>query len=361
MIKLFPLLLVLLVSVSSCKKEVDDEATGSDFDKSAFLTNAADNIIIPAYDKALSTAKDLQTATVTFTADASQGNLDELQAKWEIAFIAWQGASPFQFGPAENGSFKSIQEDIATFPINGTKTQNYITAGDNSLDNFDRDTRGFAGIDYLINKGTDAEVLTSFDVNKQGYLTAVVNDVVNRIANVTNLWRNGYRDQFVANTTTSAGGSISIYYNQFIISYEGNKTYKLAFPAGMGAGQTGVQPELLEAYYGGISLQLVKAHFTAIENIWYGKSTNGTNGVGFDDYLDAVEGESIKNETIVSMNNVWAKINAIPAGSLQTTLNTDKSTVVATVQEMQKHTRHFKSNLSTKIGIAITFSDGDGD
>ena len=354
-------LVLILIAVSSCKDK-EDTAIGTDFDKSAFLTNAADNIIVPAYEEALSKAEELKAATASFDANVTDASLTNLQEKWKLAFIAWQGASPFNFGPAENGSFKTIHEDIATFPINATLIEQYISAADNSLDNFDRDSRGFAGIDYMINKGTNTEVLASFDANRRAYLTAVVKDIVDRIENVHTLWTGSYRDEFVSNTTTSAGGSISKYYNQFLISYEGNKSYKLALPTGLGAGQTSVQPELLEAYYGEISLELVKAHFTVIENIWYGKSASGTNGSGFDDYLDAVAGGSeLKEQTITSLANVWAKINAIPLGSLTSTLNSDPSTVETTVEEMQKHTRYFKSDLSTKIGIAVTFSDGDGD
>lgn len=351
---------LILIAVSSCKDK-EDTAVGTDFDKTAFLSNAADNIIIPAYSDALSKAKELKTATATFEAKATQTNLTNLQDKWKAAFIAWQPAAPFNFGPAENGSFKTIHEDIATFPVNESLIEQYITAADYTLDNFDRDTRGFVGVDYLINKGTDTEVLASFNTNRKAYLVAIVNDIVNRIENVNTLWNGSYRDEFVGNTTTSAGGSISLYYNQFLISYEGSKTYKLALPAGLGAGQTSVQPELQESYYGDISLEIVKAHFTVIENMWYGNSSSGTEGSGFDDYLDAVDGNELKEQTITSIANVWAKINAIPTGSLTTTLNADPSTVEAAVEAMQKHTRYFKSDLSAKIGIAVTFSDGDGD
>ena len=354
-------IILLMVGVFACKKS-EDSAVNNDFDKSAFLTNAADNVIVPAYEIALSTSKELQTATATFTSETSQTNLMNLRAKWRSAFITWQGASPFNFGPAEDNSLRSIHEDIATFPVNSEKIDSYITAGDYSLMNYDRDTRGFSGVDYLINSGVDADVIESFDDNKKNFLTAVVNDIVVRIENVTTLWRGDYRASFVENTSTSAGSSISLYYNQFVISYEGSKTYKLALPAGLGAGQSAVEPDLLEAYYGEISLELIKAHFGAIENVWYGKSSDGTDGVGFDDFLEAVDGGAeVKSQTVASISNVWEKINAIPQGSLAETLSVDPSTVISTVEEMQKHTRYFKSDLTTKIGVAITFSDGDGD
>lgn len=347
--------------LSSCKKKDPVVDEDQQFDVGAFLLNAADNVIVPAYDKASSEAQNFQSAVYNFTADPSEENLLLLQSEWKEAFIAWQGAVPFNFGPAEDGSFKTIQEDINIYPVNTDKIEGYVNSGDNSLDNFDRDTRGFSGVDYLINKGTSIEVVNSFDTNRKAYLEAIAADIVTRIENVRTLWKESYRDEFVGNTSTSAGSSISYYYNNFVISYEGIKTYKLALPAGMGVGQSDVAPELLEAYYGEVSLDLVKANMTSVENIWYGKSSSGLDGIGFDDFLLTVDGTVLKSATITSLDNVWSKVNAIPEGSMIETLNKDPATVKEAVYEMQKHTRYFKSDLSAKIGVAITFSDGDGD
>ena len=353
-------IILLTIGIFACNKS-EDSAVNNEFDKSAFLTNAADNIIIPSYVNALASAKDLQSATTRFSSDPTEANLKNIQAKWKAAFVVWQSASPFNFGPAD-GTLKSLQELIATYPIKTSLTETIILGEDYSFNDFNLDTRGFSAIGYLIHNGSNEEVLASFDLKRINYLTAVVADVVTRIEEVTTSWQGSYRDVFVSNTSTSAGSSISFYYNQFVISYESSKKYKLGFPAGLGAGQSGVQAELLEAYYGEFSLELIKVHLTAIENIWYGKSAEGTNGIGFDDFLGAVDGgREVKNQTIISIEKVWGKINDIPQGSLAETLNSDPSTVKATVEEMQKHTRYFKSDLTTKIGVAITFSDGDGD
>jgi len=353
-------IILLTIGIFACKKS-EDSTVSSSFDHTAFLVNAADNIIVPSYSNALASVKDLETATASFSSDPTDVNLENVQTKWKAAFVVWQSASPFNFGPAD-GTLKSLQELIATYPINTSLTETIILGEDYSFKDFNLDTRGFSAIGYLIHNGSNEEVLASFDRNRITYLTAIVADVVTRIDEVTTAWQGAYRDVFVSNTSTSAGGSISFYYNQFVISYESSKKYKLGFPAGLGAGQSGVQPELLEAYYGEFSLELVKAHFTAIENVWYGKSSEGKNGSGFDDFLEAVDGGAeLKSQTISSLQNVRTKINAIPEGSLVETLNSDPSSVTSTVEEMQKHTRYFKSDLTTKIGIAITFSDGDGD
>jgi len=360
MIKNTLCILLITLGIFACKKS-EDSTVSNEFDDSAFLSNAADNLIVPAYVNALESAKELQTASNNFTANSTDANLVILQTKWKEAFLSWQIASPYNFGPAE-GTSKNIMEFIATFPIDITLTESIISAKDYSFNDFNVDTRGFATVGYLVNNGTNTELIASFDSYRKAYLSAVITDIVDRLSIVTSTWQSTYRDVFVANTGTATGGSISDYYNQFLISYEGNKNYKLAFPAGLGAGQSGVQPHLVEAYYGGFSLDLAETHLQAIENIWYGNSTDGTIGIGFDDFLETVEGgEELKTQTISSLENVWVKMNAIPKSSLVETLNSDPMTVISTVEEMQKHTRYFKSDLSTKIGVAVTYSDGDGD
>ena len=55
-----------------------------------------------------------------------------LKEKWRNAFIDWQKAAPYDFGPAEEGSIglNTIFKDITTFPINVGKLEAAIDNGD---------------------------------------------------------------------------------------------------------------------------------------------------------------------------------------------------------------------------------------
>ena len=56
------------------------------------------------------------------------------------------------------------------------------------------------------------------------------------------------------------------------------------------------------------------------------------------------------------------KFNAIPrTNSLAYLMDNEPETVEEFRLELQKHTRFFKSDMSSVLGIAITFSSGDGD
>ena len=89
-------LIILATSfIWSCKS--DDKPSSTDnFDISTILTNYADNIIIERYEKLSVKTADLKNAAVSFNANVSQANLDILQDKFRLAYLAWQENSAFQ-------------------------------------------------------------------------------------------------------------------------------------------------------------------------------------------------------------------------------------------------------------------------
>ncbi|MDB4834970.1 imelysin family protein [Cyclobacteriaceae bacterium] len=354
-------LAVISLLAFSCKPDGDSTSGAERLNVEAFLLNAADNLIIPAYQQVDNDVQDLVTAVNTFTADLSEANLIALRTSWQTAMLSWQAAAPYNFGPAEDNSFRTILEDIATFPINSTKVEQYIAAGDTSMNNFDRDSRGFSSLDYLLNKGTNADVIASYDDNRKAYLRSVVRDISSRISHVKTTWETSYRDQFVSNTATSAGSSISFYYNEFVKSFEFIKKYKLALPAGQQIGQSTPDPTLLEVYYDDdFALELLKKHLTVVENIWYSRTESGNDGIGLDDLcLSQDGGQALHDNTVTSMAQVWQSVNALT--NLKSDIENNLPLVVTSVEMFQRHTRYYKSDLSILLGISITFSDGDGD
>lgn len=360
--KRISLIFILGITFFSCNKEEGDSSGNTQFDVSTLLTNAADNIIIPAYEEATASAKQMKDAKDTFVSAPTDVNLENLQTAWKTAFIDWQTAGAFNFGPAEENTFKSILEDINTFPVDESLIEQYITDGDNSLNNFDRDTRGFSAIDYLLYANDQSSTLASFqdDSDRLDYLSAVIDDIYTRIETAKNGWTNGYRDSFVGNTSTSAGSSISIYYNQFLRYYENIKQFKLGLPAGLQVGQSGTQPELLEARYeDDLALDLIEAHLAITEDIWYGRGSDGTDGIGFDDWLTTLGETELLSNTQTSIEEINTAVGNIT--NVKSDLENNFSVIETAVTEMQEHTRYYKSDLSAVIAISITFNSGDGD
>ena len=357
------LLLVVVFGLGACNSSevaVDDGG----FDRSTLLANLADNLIIPSFEDLKTKVDAMETASNTFMATPNATNLDAFQATWEAAMTSFVKCSPFGFGPADL-SLGTFVEVLGTFPANPTNIEtNLNNTAFNLASSFERDVRGFMAVEYLIfSLNGDAAVLANYGTgsdNRKNYLKTVMTEIKTNIDKIVSTWTGSYRATFTSSTETSAGSPISLLYNSFVKDYEGIKNFKLELPAGLQAGQTSTEPTKVEAYYSGISLDLIKAHFAATQNVWLGVGLNGTDGVGFEEYLNAVEGgPALVTQTKAKVAEINTAINAIPAGRLSD--NVGSTQVSATHTLMQDNTANFKSSMSSLLGISITFSDNDGD
>lgn len=352
---------VLLLSILMLNACTDSgENVNPDFDRSEMLTNYADNLIIPAYSKLSSSSTALTSALATFTSEPNSMNLSKAQNTWFEAYSSWQNANSYNFGPAgAEGLRKSLLEEIGTFPVNVSKIESASASGNYSLTDANRDARGFLTIEYLLFSDTEDAVIAQFtDAKRKKFLNDLGKDIQSRVESVTSEWTSSYRDTFVSNNGTSAGSSISYLFNEFVRSYETIKNYKLGLPLGLLAGQSATAPNLVEALYSGKSVALFKTHILSSEIIW-----QGGNGLGFDDYLKTVTGGpallEATQQQLMNIDTAMDKVADDPVFSTQVDSNPEPGTALQI--ELQKNTRYFKSDLSSLLGIAITFSSGDGD
>lgn len=356
---------VILLAFLSC----EDNKSGDlpDFDRGALLQRYADHLIQPAYQSLQSKATELLAATESFTTTPNAATLAALQSAWRGAYQGWQSANAYNFGPAgEAGLKKGLIEELGTFPAAEDKIEAAIMAEDHSLASFDRDARGFLAMEYLIfGKTADpADVLTQFSdsASRRAHLLALAMQLKGLVDEVVAGWAT-YRAEFVANVGTDAGSSVSQLYNEFVRSFESIKNFKVGLPAGKRPGQTMPEPHLVEAWYSGYSLEMLRLHLEAIERIYYGEGMDGVAGTGFTDYLKAVEGGSeLVVSTLAQWQLVMQALDQIPTDRpLSELMAENNAQVDALHTELQKHTRFFKSDMSSLLGIAITFSSGDGD
>jgi hypothetical protein len=359
------ILCTALLSLFAC--DGDDENRKPDFDRAALLAHYADHLIVPAYQGLQVEAGNLQVAWQSFAAEPTAERLQELQAAWGKTAIAWQSANAFNFGPAgEEGLRRGLVEEIGAWPVDVQTVDAAIAAGSAQLPNAERDARGIYTMEYLIfgeNADTAALLASLQDPHRQAYLTAVLNDLVLRVGNVLSGWQS-FRSSFVEDDGTSAGSSTSSLYNEFVRSFEAIKNFKVGLPAGKRASQTGPEPQLVEARYSGQSLPLMEHHLAAIYRIYKGWGLNGEDGPGFVQYLQAVPGgEELVTATEAQWEQVLNAYGMVPKDlPLEARIGSDGDPLVDQLHtELQKHIRFFKSDMSSLLGIAITFSSSDGD
>lgn len=354
--------LSLFFTFPSCDKDEPGASDDEEFNRRNMLSAYADEIIIPAYEQASIEFTHLKTAADDFVADPNESNLIQLQTSWRSSVINWQDACAFNFGPAsEQGVRKSLVEEIATFPINVSKIEDRLDGIDYNLNDFSRDARGLFAIEFLIfsKSLSQQELVDRYDNDIiKNYLTSLCENVLSRVKEVESAWAE-YRTEFISNSGTDVGSSTSMLYNEFVKSYESAKNFKLGLPLGLRPGQTGPEPELLEARFSGLSHQIIKRHFDAMVGIWNARSENG----GFKSYLKSVAGgDELISTTESQIEVIRQKIEAVASESaLVDEIETNPQPWIDIHTELQKNTKNFKSDLSSLIGIAITFSSGDGD
>ena len=346
--KKFGLLLLLSISISSCNKENGDASFNEETYLSEFLINAADNIIAPAYIKAELSAKNLKEVKDLFNKSSTKGNLILLKSKWREAFINWQRIYPFYFYSYEGLYTPSgLILDVASFPTDTLKIESTI-ANNNTIDLTNRFSRGFVAIDYLLNHANEQDILVEFDSSRKKYLSAVVDDIYTKIKTEKELWKKDYRNKFIADKAKTAGAPISLYYNAFIRSFELIKQLKLAIPAGYIFGQNDIRPDLLETRYDTeLALSLLEESIKVIDDIWYGRSYLGKNGIGFDDLLAYHEESKLISETELCNNEIRKSLDLLT--NLSEDLVNNPQLINDLIDKMQKQTRHYKVDLSTKI------------
>lgn len=354
---LLSLLLLLWVGCDNTEPPVNEP--DSEFDRAAMLESYANVVIAPALSRFRDEANALRTAAEAYTRSLSDTDWDNLQGTWTRVALAWQAVQAYNFGPGDL-SRGTLFEQVGTWPVDVAKLAEYIAEGDTSLANFNQDTRGLLALDYLLfadNARPDLEA----DANRRAYLRAVARDIAAKANTVADGWENGYTDTFVENDGISAGSSTSLLYNNFVLSYERLKNFKVGVPAGLRAGQTEADPTLVEASYSGQSLVLMREQFDQTESLWEGRGA--TDGLGFKEYLRAVEGgEALIDETEEQIDACERAFEALPAGkTLAQLIEEDIAAVTNLHTELQKLTRFFKSEMSSRLSITITYDSGDGD
>lgn len=342
----------------------DNPSPSDVFDRRAMLADVADKLIIPGYATLNNSNNGLLSVVEQFTAQPSVALLSACQDAWKTCVFKWQNASPYNFGPAE-GAYGTLRENIATFPCDTALTELYIALADTSFQNFDRDTRGFYAVDYLLFAGDAQSTVLKFQDNsrRRAYLRSVVRDIQQQVFSVFTAWTSTYRNEFVSRNGTDAGSSTSLVFNHMNMSYELAKNYKLSLPLGKQAGQTQVEPEKVEGYYSGYSIALLREHFASIMRLWRGESVDGANTIGFEEYLESVPGgDRLTFDTELQSDSVMMAFSLLADEErLSSIINGQPDRLEPLFTAMQKFTRFIKSELSSLIGIAITYSSGDGD
>lgn len=368
---LFLTVIATVIACSSSDNETDDTTTGSDFDRTALLTNWADNIIIPSFTNYQAKIQALNTSITVFNTTSTEANLNNVRTAWLEAYKAYQYVSMFNFGKSEAINLK---ERANTYPTNTAGIQSNIAAGDYNLSLISQfDKQGFPAIDYMINGlgTTDAAILafytTTDETNKyKQYLVNLTARLQTNADSVLADWNSSYRASYIASNGVSVSSSINVTTNNFVKNLEKDiRTGKLGIPSGVFSSGT-LFPEKVEAFYkGDVSRALLTAALKASQDFFNGKNfNNGTAGPGLQSYLDYVNATRSNQKLSAIINAQYEAItisNATLNASFANQITTNNSKMLATYDVLQQNVIYTKLDMMQALNISIDYVDGDGD
>jgi|TARA_R100001460_G_scaffold106097_2_gene153340 predicted lipoprotein len=365
------LLAIIAVAITACSSDNDGPTeTNDNFDRGAMLANWADNIIIPAYTSFNSKVVEMEAATAAFNAAPTVENLQSLRAAWKVAYVSFQNVSMFEVGKAEDIRFRNR---LNVYPTKVAQIEDFIASGNYDFDLPSTiDKQGFPAMDYMLNglAENDAEIVTFYTTNSnavgyKNYLSTLSHTIKSLSNEVLTSWTGGYRDTFVANTSSSASGAVDKLTNDYIFYFEkALRAGKVGIPAGIFS--NGTLPQNVEAFYKkDISKELLLEAIDASVDFFNGKSFNGTsNGESFKTYLDYLN--TIKNGENLSalINNQFTvaknKANGLNANFVEQ-IETDNSKMLASYDELQRLVVLFKVDMVQAFDVTIDYVDADGD
>lgn len=335
------------------------------------LRNIGEHLILPAYSDLKISIDSLHYFNNQFIADPSLPNLANVQTLFRQAYSRFQWVAAFEFGPADK---ELIRANFNTFPCDTVQINGKIAAGDFNFSTVaDLDAKGFPAIDFLLygsqynNDAIIAKFTTDANAaNRRSYLNALVNELKSKTDALNNAWSpagGNYINTFINNTGADVGSSLGLLVNQLNYDFETLKNYKVGIPLGKKTLGTPL-PEKVEACYSQISVALAVQQIKAIENLYLGRSKQGVDGLGLDDYLIHLKSQynggwlsdAIKSQLSLAIQ----KLQSVPDPLSQTIISTP-SIVDAAYIELQKQVVLFKTDMPSSLGVLITYQDNDGD
>jgi len=338
-------------------KKDDGSCLYSNFNRSAFLKNYAEQLVIPGHIDYYNTLKNTKETMDVFFNDRTIEHLSTTQAALKKAYLAWQNIASYEFGTAQDLSFRLSSN---TYPTDTNKVLEFIENGSANLDAATNiDAQGLPALDYLFHCKTNEEIRAAFEnPNQRTIALLFLNKLTNQTLEVKEAFENSYNTLFTQNTGTEAGSSLAQIVNQFNQDLEILKNAEIAVPLGLRTlGEA--QPNQTQGYYSKQSLSLLSAHFKQLI-----KNFKGAEGLGLDDYLDFIgakyEDEPLSTTILNQMERCSQSIATLNTPISEAVLNNSPEMNIL-YTEIKKLVVLTKTDMPSALGVLITYQDNDGD
>lgn len=369
---LLPLLVLLTLGIGSFARQTS--AQNESFDRRAMLENIGNNIILPLHQAFLEQVTALQAAAHAFRDAPTEDNLLVMQQAWRDTSTLWEKVNLFKLGRLTFVYHSRIENDL---PIATQIIDDIINGSDpfdeNSISVFGSNVIGLRTVEYLTFDPAEgnARVLANFTSEPSAsrrmlYLMITVDDLFASAEQIWQIWSPDYQNYVAgfidADDASSVLESIVMLTNQMISRLEAVTNVSIGWPIGTVAGS--IQPDLVQARYSGYSVEQIRSFFEILRDTFNGDSEAGA-GLGFDDYLNAVgamyNDVPLADAINTEISHIFETLDTLDDAPLRDIILNDTPRVQTLYEESRDLVIVLKVDMTSQLGITITFSDADGD
>jgi predicted lipoprotein len=371
------------------------DARQIDFDRAGLVDNIATNVIVPTYSQFLSDVDDLDAGIAAWC--ASLGGVDEdamrtaAQVDYTAAMDTWQLAELMLIGPA-HADGDALRDFIYSWEIVSACAvdQDVKLLLDDGA-GYDISTRltnrrGLDALEYILYttdlasvcppqaqpEGWDALADDAKKAARCAFAEVAVADVRTNAQSLVDAWAASGDDFHGELTMPGAGRTFetihqsvdAVFAALFYIDLE-TKDAKLAEPVGLLPTSCDTQDvpcaAEIESQYGRRSIGNISANLEGLDMMFAGRSADGTDGLGFDDFLRAADRDDLADKVAADIGTARTLIDGI-GGTLHDALVDDVQGVVDSHAAVREVTNSLKGDVPSTLGLTVPAeAGGDAD
>ena len=354
------IVLLLLLAIVGCSK--DDANNHPDYDRSSVLADQANNIIGPNFSVLATSCESLDNSINILIADPSLPHLEDARNALLDARTAFQKCTPSSsFGPSNS---YALRNELNTFPSDSVLIEQNIASGQYVLGSISNlDAQGFPAIEYLLwSANNDADILNALtnDNNRRDYLTALSARCQEIASTVSDEWT-AYSTMYIQQDGTDVGSSLGMVVNSLNLDFEKFiRDGKVGIPLGIRSLGNPL-PGHVEAPYSGNSKALLTAGLEGLLQLIEG---NEGSSYSLSTYMNHVgaqhSGTELSGVIRSHINDLINQVDAIDR-PLEAWLVEEAGAADQLYTDLQQLVVYLKVDMTSSLGILISYQDTDGD
>lgn len=284
---LFIISAIVVLTVTSCKKNEDTPAISFDELKKVTLQDFTNNVAVAGYADLDVAATNLNTAILALNTNATETNLTAVKTAWKNMRAIWEQCEGFLFGPVEDNDYDPNMDTWPTDYVQMDSLLNSINAlGIADIQNATLSLRGYHPIEYIIFGNHGDRTAASITTRQKQYMVSLSEDLKNTCHQLYLSWTAAPTN--FSNQVINAGTTSTVY-SKKQEAYLAIVNSLIAICEEVGEGKMkepfdAMDAAIVESPYSGNSITDFKNNIVGLQNVYLGKYASN-DGKGINDLV----------------------------------------------------------------------------